>query len=110
MSNRCKKCGPLPDQVCWRCKGTGSADSGGVTPSGESIEVPCECLSFETADEQETIFDRDVRAIVTGVMSDPTSPKYLLDTPSIQKMLRVCEDIALEMQKRRKQRKASNNE
>lgn len=107
MSNRCKKCG-LSGQVCWRCKGTGSADSGGVTPSGESIEVPCECLSSETADEQETIYDRDVRAIVAAWVSDPTCK--IIDTRSIQNVLRVCNQIASEMERQRKQRKASNNE
>lgn len=107
MSNRCKKCGPLPDQICWRCKGTGSADSGGVTPSGESIEVPCECLSSETADEQETIYDRDVRAVVSGWVSDPSLS--IKDVASIRSMVQICEMIASEMQKQRKERKASNN-
>jgi len=29
--------------VCPRCGGTGADDSGGVTPSGDEISVPCEC-------------------------------------------------------------------
>lgn len=30
-------------KVCPVCKGTGQADSGGVHPWGEPINVPCEC-------------------------------------------------------------------
>jgi hypothetical protein len=98
-----QKCGPLPDQVCWRCKGTGSADSGGVTPSGESIEVPCECLSSETADEQETIFDRDVRAIVVALLarSNPMFDKF----SSVVDFVNNAEDLASEMERQRKERK-----
>jgi len=28
---------------CQKCKGTGSADSGGVQPWGEQIFIPCDC-------------------------------------------------------------------
>lgn len=91
---------------CPMCKGTGSADSGGVTPSGESIEVPCECLSSETVDEQETICDRDVRAVVVALIG------LAKHTPGFTwaDLVTHSEAIALEMQKQRKARKASNNE
>lgn len=29
--------------VCQKCKGTGSADSGGTQPWGEQILIPCDC-------------------------------------------------------------------
>lgn len=33
--------------VCEVCGGSGSMDSGGVTPSGEQIHVPCLCQEDE---------------------------------------------------------------
>lgn len=93
---------------CPMCKGTGSADSGGVTPSGESIEVPCECLSSETVDEQETIYDRDVRAIVVALLtrSNPMFDKF----SSVVDFVNNAEDLASEMERQRKERKGLNNE
>ena len=32
-------------QDCQKCGGTGMADSGGVQPWGEPIEIPCDCSS-----------------------------------------------------------------
>ena len=91
-------------RFCNRCNGTGSVDSGGVTPWGEEIQVPCECRSiFKAADEQETIFDRDVRAIISGWMSDPAcNPR---SETVVQDIVSLCEKIALEMERQRHKRK-----
>ena len=92
---------------CNKCNGTGRVDSGGVTPWGEEIGVPCECLSFfETVDEQETIFDRDVRAVVVATIG------LARHTPGIKwaDLVTHSEAIALEMQKQRNKRKGLKHE
>lgn len=33
----------LKKKVCPKCGGTGTADSGGTTPWGWPIEIPCDC-------------------------------------------------------------------
>lgn len=83
---------------CSVCKGTG------VYVPGNLKTCP-RCHP----DEQETIYDRDLRAIVAGYVSDPGNT-IVVDARSIQNILRVCNAIASEMQKQRKERKASNNE
>lgn len=94
---------------CNKCKGTGRVDSGGVSPWGEEIQVPCECLSFfETVDEQETIFDRDLRAIVAGWVSDPTV--VATDTNSVKRIVAICVLIAVEMEISRNKRKGLKHE
>lgn len=98
----CDMCGENIGEPC-ECKGTGSVDSGGVTPWGESIEVPCECVSLRKAnDEQrETIKDRDVRAIMVALieLSRHTTGKTWVD------LITHAEDIAHEMEKQRNKRK-----
>lgn len=39
-------------EVCFKCKGTGEAESGGVQPWGEQILVKCDC-QFEPAKQGE---------------------------------------------------------
>lgn len=34
-----------PDPECPLCSGYGSVDSGGITPWGEGIDLPCCCLA-----------------------------------------------------------------
>jgi hypothetical protein len=94
----------MSNKNCPTCKGTGSTDSGGVTPWGESIDVPCECLSSEADTEQETIYDRDVRAIVVAMigLAKHTTGYTWTD------LVTHSEAIGLEMQKQRKQRKGLN--
>lgn len=37
----------LKKKVCPKCGGTGMADSGGTTPWGWPIEIPCDCQEPE---------------------------------------------------------------
>lgn len=37
---------------CPKCNGTGMADTGGITPWGAPIEVPCECKSGESDQDE----------------------------------------------------------
>lgn len=83
----CDKCGrPIPqssvvvsgDSVCWRCK-----------------------LKTSDEPEEETVYDRDVRAIVVAMVGLPNrSPGY-----TWADLITDSEAIALEMQKQRNKRK-----
>lgn len=81
---------------CSVCKGTGVYVPGNLKT----------CPSCHPDNEQETICDRDVRAVVVALIG------LAKHTPGFTwaDLVTHSEAIALEMQKQRKARKASNNE
>lgn len=46
LSNRPATC----PQICEKCGGAGVVDSGGVTPWGAGIDIPCECMQKGQSD------------------------------------------------------------
>lgn len=82
---------------CTTCRGTGL-----YVPS--NLKTCPKCYP----DEQETIFDRDLRAIVAGWISDPAV--VVTDTNSVKRIIAICVSIALEMEISRNKRKGLKHE
>lgn len=87
----------MVNKNCTTCKGTGL-----YVPSNFKACPKC------YPNEQETIFDRDLRAIVSGWVSDPGV--VVTDTDSVKRILAICVSIALEMEISRNKRKGLKHE
>lgn len=95
---------------CPICKGTGVYAPGNVVEksTGTYWEDDKACPNCYPNELNETIFDRDLRAIVSGWVSDPAI--VITDTDSIKRILALCISIALEMEISRNKRKGLKHE